>query len=86
MFNDEIYMQTDRVAMGSPLRPLLSNTSMTLLDEEVIPMIICYLCNWKIYVDDTHASVNPEKVGFILTKLNSYNPNIQLAFELEKNK
>ena len=30
--------------------------------------------------------VNPEKVDFILTKLNSYHPNIQFTFELEKNK
>ena len=45
-----------------------------------------YLCNWKKYVDDTHAYVNPEKVDFILTKRNSYHPNIQFTFELEKNK
>ena len=30
--------------------------------------------------------VNPEKVDFILTKPNSYHPNIQFTFELEKNK
>ena len=45
-----------------------------------------YLCNWKRYVDATYAYFDPEKFDFILTKLNSYHPNIQFTFELEKNK
>ena len=76
----------DGVAMGSPLGPLLANTFMTSLKEEVMPKLTPYLCNWKRYVDDTHAYANPEKVDFISTKLNSYHPNIQFTFELEKNK
>ena len=86
MFNDEIYIQSVGVAMGSPLGPLFANIFMTSLEEEVIPKLTPYLCNWKRYVDDTYAYVNPEKVDFILTKLNSYHPNIQFTFELEKNK
>ena len=86
MFNDEIYIQSNRVTMGSPLGPLLANIFMTLLEEEVIPKLTPCLCNWKRYVDDTLAYVNPAKVDFILTKLNSYHPNIQFTFELEKNK
>ena len=54
MFNDEIYIQSDGVAMGSPLGPLLANVFMTSLEEEVIPKLTPYLCNWKRYVDDTH--------------------------------
>ena len=72
--------------MSSPLGPLLANIIMTSLEEEVIPKLTPYLCNWKRYVDDTYAYVNPKKVDFILTKLNSYHPNIQFTFELEKNK
>ena len=86
MFNDEIYIQSDGVAMGSPLGPLLANIFMTSLEEEVIPKLTPYLYNWKRYVNDTHAYVNSEKVDFILTKLNSYHPNIQFTFELEKKK
>ena len=59
---------------------------MTLIEEEVISMLACYLCCQKICVDDKHSYVNPGKVDFILTKLNSYHPNIQFTFELEKNK
>ena len=76
MFNDEIYIQSDGVAMGSPLGPLLANIFMTSIEEEVIPKLTPYLCNWKRYVDDTHAYVNHEKVDFILAKLNSYHPKI----------
>ena len=71
--------------MGSPLGPLLTNIFMT-LEGEVIPKITPYLCNWKRYVDNIHAYVNLEKADFILRKLNSYHPNIQFTFELEKNK
>ena len=72
--------------MGSPLGPLLTNIFMKSLEDELIPNLTLYLCNWRRYVNDTHAHVNPEKVGFILTKLNLYHPNIQFTFELEKNK
>ena len=71
--------------MGSRLGPLLANIFMTSLEEEVIPKLTSYLCNWKRYVDDTYAYVNTEKVDFILIKLNSYHLNIQFTFELEKN-
>ena len=86
MFKDEIYIQSDRVAMGSPLGTSLANIFMTSLEEEVIPKLMPYLCNWKRYVDHTYAYVNPDKIDFILTKLNLYHPNIQFTFELEKNK
>ena len=86
MFNDEIYIRNDGVAMGSPLGPLLAYIFMTPLEEEVIPKLTLYLFNWKRYVDDTHAYANPQKVDFILTKLDSYHPNIQFTFKLEKNK
>ena len=86
MFNDEIYIQNDGVAMGSPLGPLLAYIFMTSLEEEVIPKLTLYLFYWKRYVDDTHAYANPQKVDFILTKLDSYHPNIQFTFKLEKNK
>ena len=56
------------------------------LEEEVITKLTPYLCNCKRYVDDTYTNVNPEKVDFILKKLNSYHPNVQFTFELEKRK
>ena len=56
--------------MGSPLGKLLANIFMTSLEEQIIPKLTPYLCNWKVYVHDTHASAIHEKVSFILAKLN----------------
>ena len=78
MFNDEIYIQSDGVAMGSPLGPLLANIFMMSLEEEVITKLMPYLCNWKRCVDDTYAYVNSDKVDFILRKLTSYHPSLLL--------
>ena len=58
---------------------------MTLLEEEVSPTFSSCLCNWKRNVNCTHAYIVPETVRFILYKLNSFRPNIQFTFELEKN-
>ena len=72
--------------MGSLLGTLLANIFMTSLEEQIIPKLTPYLCNWKVYVHDTHACAIHEKVSFILAKLNSYHPNIQFTFEIDKNK
>ena len=42
-------------------------------------------CNWKQYVDDTHAYVEPTIVELIWKKLNNYDLNLNFTFELEKN-
>ena len=82
MFNDEIYIQSEGVAVGPPLGPLFANIFMTSFEEEVIPKLMDYLCNWKRYVDDTYAYINPKEVDLVLTKLNSYHLNIQFTLEL----
>lgn len=81
IFNDEIYIQNDQGAMGYSSGQLLAKDFVTLLVEEVIPMLTTYLCNWKRYVEDTHAYINPENVDFILTKLKSYHQNTHFFFE-----
>ena len=42
--NDEIYIQKHGAAMGFLLGPFLRNIFMTLIEEEVISMLACYLC------------------------------------------
>ena len=71
--------------MGSPLGLLLANIFMTSLEEDIMPTLKSCLTNWKRYVDDTHAFVEPTKVKFIWNKLRNYHPNIKFTFELEKN-
>ena len=70
--------------MGSPLGPLLANIFMTSLEEDLMPTLKSCLWNWKQYVGDTHAYVEPTKVEFMLKKLNNYHRNINFTFELEK--
>ena len=43
-FNGETYTQTDTVAMGSPLGPLLANIFIISLEEKVLPKVSNYLC------------------------------------------
>ena len=84
-FNNNIYIQCVGVAMDSPLGPLLANIFMTSLDEDLIPTLKSCLCNWKRYVDDTHAYVEPTKVEIVLEILKNYHPNINFTFEIGKN-
>ena len=46
-FDNEIYIQCDGVAMGSPLRPLLANIFMISLEDSTLPKLELYVCNWK---------------------------------------
>ena len=83
-FNNNIYIQTDGIAMGSPLGPVLAGICMVELEREMIPTLIAQVKFWKIYVDDTIAVVKIGSVEYILSKLNSYHPNIQFTHEIEQ--
>ena len=57
---------------------------MTELEIAMIPSLGSYLQNCKRFVDDTFASVLPDKIGYILNQLNSFDENIQFTFEMEE--
>ena len=84
-YGGKIYIQIDRVAMGSPLGPLSANIFMISLDEAILPSIKKHVARCKRYVDDTHAYIDPSKIGFVLEKLNRYHPNIQYTHKIEEN-
>ena len=63
--NNNIYIQCGGVSMCCPLGPLLANIFMTTLEEDLIPTLKSCFCNWKQYVDDTHAYVEPAIVELI---------------------
>ena len=46
-FDNEIYIQCDEVAMGSPLGPLLANIFMISSEDSTLPKLELYVCNWK---------------------------------------
>ena len=52
-FNKEVYKQTDRVAMGSRLGPVLSDIFMVELENSIVLVLQENLSFWKPYVDDT---------------------------------
>ena len=70
--------------MRSPLGPVLANIFMTELEIAMIPSFGNYLLNWKRSVDDTFAFVLPDKTGYIVNQLNSFDENIKFTFEMEK--
>ena len=82
--NGDIHIQLDGVAMGSPLGPLLANVSMCSLEEAIVPTLKDCLVHWKRYVDDTHAYIEPEKIDYVMKKLNTYHQQIQFTYEIEK--
>ena len=83
-YGGRICIQVDGVAMGSPLGPILANIFMRELETAMIPSLGNYLQNWKRFVDDTFAFVLPDKIGYIVNQLNSFDENIQFTFEMEE--
>ena len=87
-FNKELYSQTDGVAMGSPLGPILANIFMSYHEEkwlstcpkEFKPVL------YRRYVDDTFLLFREEAhIQNFLTYLNSQHPNINFTVEKENN-
>ena len=52
-FDGKTYFQTNGVAMGSPLGPVLSGIFMVELESNLIDTLSEHLACWKQYVDDT---------------------------------
>ena len=84
-FRDVVYLQTDGVAMGSPLGPVLAGIFMVDLERSLVPLLTAELSFWKRYVDDTITFVKTGTVDHILSVLNNFHPNIQFTYETEYN-
>ena len=54
------------------------------LENTMVPRLSDHLYFWGRYADDTFPFVKEESVTFVLEKLNSYFPNLQSTYELEK--
>jgi len=81
-FDGKLYEQTDGVAMGSPLGPLMANAFLCSIEEKLehdnkLPEF------YRRYVDDTLATVKdvPAAEAF-LTTLNNCHPSINFTMEL----
>ena len=84
-FNDMFFSQTDGVAMGSPLGPVLANIFMVELERSSVPKMRKIMKFWYRYVDDTICLVKEGKLERILKKLNKFHKNIEFTYEEERN-
>ena len=69
--------------MGSPLGPVLANIFMIKLEKAILPELTECIKYCKRYVDDIISFVKLGTINYIITKLNSFDKNIQFAFEEE---
>ena len=64
--------------MGSSLDPVLANIILTELEKNVVNKLIDdgTLKSYVRYVDDTLVLIKREDINHVLTKLNSFHPNL----------
>ena len=82
-FNGKLYEQTDGVAMGSPLGPLLANAFMCHIENQLEQksMIPSF---YRRYVDDTLVTMpNTELATDFLQVLNNVHPSLSFTMELD---
>ena len=83
--NGDIYLQTDGVAMGSSLGPVLAGIFMVHLERSLVPVLKDQLSFWKRYVDDTITFIKTGSAENVLSILNSFHPKIEFTYETEVN-
>ena len=84
-FNNDIYIQIDGVAMGSPLGAVLANIFMVELESVLVPKLNDYVKKWRRFVDDTFVYVKRGSIEYVLSVLNSFHDNIKFTYEQENN-
>ena len=70
--------------MGSPLGPVLAGIFMVELEKQIIPTLGNMVLNKKRFVEDTIGYFKNGRIDIILSKLNSFHPNIQFTYEIQK--
>ena len=65
-FESRTYVQTDSVAMGSPLGPVFVDIFMFELENSLLPKLTKYTTFWKRYVDETICFVKRGTTEFII--------------------
>ena len=71
-FECRTYVQTDGVAMGSRLGPVLADIFMIEFENWLLPNLVKYITFWKQYVDDTICFVKIGTIKFIISVFNSF--------------
>ena len=79
--NNEVYVQNDGVAMGAPLGSILANVFLVELENALVPRLYQHVKKARRYVDDTFPYAKNESSDYVLTILNSFQPNISFSNE-----
>ena len=61
-FENNIYVQNDDVAVGSPLGPILANMFMVELERSVIETLMDKMKCWTMHVDDTLCYIKTDSI------------------------
>lgn len=87
-WNGNFYEQTDGVAMGNPLSPIVANFYMEAFEDTVLNSSPLKPTHWFRYVDDTFVvwSHGEQLLPDFLEYLNNIHPRIQFTMEVEKDK
>ena len=86
LWDGEFYEQTDGVAMGSPLSPVIANFFMEKFEHHILDTAPLKPKVWFRYMDDTFViwSHCKEELNIFLKHINSVNRNIQFTMEMEQ--
>ena len=68
------------------LRAVLGGIFMVELKTRIVPTLENMVLNWKKFIDDTIGYINNGSIDIILSKLNSFYPNTQFTYDVEKEK
>ena len=83
-FGGKTFVQSDGVAMGSPLGPVLDDIFMVELENTLVPTLTDYIKFWKRYVDDTIFFVKMGSAQYIVSILNRFETNIFFTCQMYK--
>ena len=85
-YDGQFYEQTDGVAMGSPLSPVIANFFMEDFENKALEQATHKLTCWYRYVDDTFAiwPHGRERLTEFLDHLNGLHSNIKFTMEIEE--
>ena len=83
-YNNQTYQQIDRVAMGSPLGPVIAGIFMVQMETETVPKLRENVKVWKRYVDDTFCVIKKGTDKAILNELNK-NKHVKFTAENQSN-
>ena len=85
-FNNDISINIDGVAMGSPLGPVMANIFMVELKSVLVPKLNDHVKNyWIRFVDDTFVYFKRGLIEYALSVLNLFHDNIKFTYEQENN-